>query len=81
MLGYLRNAIACVFDFYFEIILRARAYNIASMNMLSGMKQDRGKIARIPNVRRFVVYMTTFRNKSVCTRFRHTMPRTAFAQG
>lgn len=37
MLSYLRDAIACVFDFYFEITLRARAYNIASVSMLGGM--------------------------------------------
>lgn len=38
MLGYLRDAVACVFDLYFEIILRARAYNIASVSMLGGIQ-------------------------------------------
>lgn len=81
MLAYLRDAVACVFDFYFEIILRGHAYNIASVSMLGGMQQDRGKIARVPNVGRFLVYVTTFWNKSIRTRFRHAVPRTAFAQG
>jgi len=50
------------------------------VSVFGGMQQDRRKIARVPSVRGIFIYVATSWNKSVCSRFRHTMPRAAFVQ-